>query len=127
MRSNLLIIAFILFSLSSCQDDEKNPTSPGSDDEEEPKKVYIFSVTATPTENEQITIKNNSGIQKDISSWTLGDKNNPTNYSIPNSTILNQGVKKRFSHTTLGFQINDSGEIIYLKDGAGNTIDTWKD
>lgn len=91
----------------------------------EPPQVFISEVVATPTENESITLKNNTGGAADISGWTLGDKNDPTAYRIPNGTVLNQGQGKVFMRTTLGFQINDTGEVIYLRDAAGNQIDTW--
>jgi hypothetical protein len=39
--------------------------------------VYIYSVTATPTEAEQVTLRNNFDNNADISGWTIGDENNP--------------------------------------------------
>ena len=91
----------------------------------EPSKVFISSVVATPTDSESITLKNNSGSTIDISGWTLGDTNDPTSYKIPAGTILTQGSIKVFPHTTLGFQINDSGEVLYLKNGT-TEIDVWR-
>jgi hypothetical protein len=85
----------------------------------------IYSVTASPTEDEQVTLINCGDSQADISNWTLGDLNNPNTYDIPSGTILGPMEKKTFPHTTLNFQIDDSGEVIYLKDSMGNTIDTW--
>lgn len=79
---------------------------------------------STPTASESITLKNNIGSTIDIGGWLLGDKNDPNSYNIPNSTILNQDDVITFS-TQLTFQINDSNEIIYLKDGNGSIIDTW--
>ena len=87
--------------------------------------VRIESVIASPTDSEQITLKNYSSFTADISHWTLGDKNNPTAYTIPYNTYLAPGETKTFPRSTLGFGINDTGEIIYLKDTNGNTIDTW--
>ena len=87
--------------------------------------VRIYSVTASPTDSEQVTLKNYSSFTTDISHWTIGDKNNPTAYTIPYNTYLAPGETITFKHSTLGFGINDSGEIIYLKDTNGNTIDTW--
>lgn len=112
-----VVVAVLL--LFGCKDDD----SPASSNE--PTKVYISNVVASPTENESVTIKNNSGSTKDLTGWTIGDKNDPTAYPIPSITVLTQGQTKTFPRSTLTFQINDSGEIIYLKDSAGNTVDTW--
>ncbi len=92
---------------------------------DEPVKVYFYQVTATPTDSESITLKNNSGTDQDLTGWTLGDSNNSVAYNIPNGTIVKQGETKTFSHTTIGFAINDSGEILYLKNAAGAEIDRW--
>ena len=124
MKSSLLRILFSLFLLIlflSCVE----PTS--LKETEEPKHVYIFSVTCTPTSQEKITLKNNlpDNTSEDISGWTLGDRNDPTAYSIPNNTILENQEKITFNHTTLGFQINDSDETIYLKNESGSTIDIY--
>ena len=94
-------------------------------EEEEPDHVYIYSVTASPTDSEQITLKNPTDVTVDLTDWTLGDLNNPNAYTIPNGTLLSSGGYKTYPRTTLGFQINDSGEILYLKDDTGTTIDTW--
>jgi hypothetical protein len=91
---------------------------------DEPAKVYFYSVTASPTDSESITLKNNSGTDQTLTGWTLGDLNNPVAYNIPNGTIIKQGETKTFSHTTLGFAINDSGETLYLKN-AGVEVDRW--
>ena len=40
-------------------------------------------------------------------------------------TILEAMGKKTFPRSTLGFQINDSGETIYLRDSNDSLIDTW--
>jgi hypothetical protein len=90
----------------------------------EPQSIFISSVITTPTEKESITLKNISNAVIDISGWTLGDKNDPTAYSIPDSTFLQSRQAITFSHTTLGFQINDVAEVIYLKNG-GQLVDVW--
>ena len=92
---------------------------------DEPSKVYFSIVVATPTDSESITLKNNSGTDQDIAGWTIGDTNDPVAYKIPNGTVIKQGETKLFSHTTLGFAINDSGEILHLKNVSGTEIDTW--
>ena len=92
---------------------------------DEPGKVYFSKVVATPTDSESITLKNNSGTDQDIAGWTIGDTNDPIAYKIPSGTVIKQGETKLFSHTTLGFAINDSGEILHLKNASGTEIDTW--
>lgn len=92
---------------------------------DEPSKVYFSQVIATPTDSESITLKNNSGSDQDIAGWTIGDTNNPIAYKIPSGTTIKQGESKSFSHTTLGFVINDNGEILYLKNASGAEIDRW--
>jgi hypothetical protein len=92
---------------------------------EEPSKVYFYQVISTPTDLESITLKNNSGTDQDVSSWTIGDTNSPMAYKIPAGTTIKQGETKSFSHTTIGFAINDNGEILYLKNAAGAEIDRW--
>ena len=92
----------------------------------EPMSVYIYSVVATPTENERVTIKNNSGVSVDLNGWTIGDDNEPNAYSIPLGNVINNGSAIYFNASTMGFQINDANEIIYLKNSSGTLIDTWK-
>jgi hypothetical protein len=94
-------------------------------EEVEPKSVFVYSTLATPTSSESVTLKNNAGSSVDLSGWTLGDKNDPNAYSIPNGTTLTQGNTITFNASTMGFQINDSGETIYLKNSTGALIDTW--
>lgn len=91
----------------------------------EPSKVFIKNVVATPTDSESITIKNNSGYLVDLSGWTLGDKNNPTHYPIPESTTLAQSQSQTFLKSTFGFQINDNDETVYLKNASGHTVHAW--
>lgn len=121
-RLHSLFSLLILLSFSCSK--EGNSIFGGK--EPEPKKVYIFAVTTTPTSQEQVTIKNNSGETQDLSRWTIGDKNDPWAYSIPRNTILEQDSLKTFKSSTLGFGINDNNEIIYLKDSIGMTVDTWE-
>lgn len=91
----------------------------------DPKTIRIYFVTTKPTEDEQITLKNYADNSVDISNWTLGDINNPTAYTIPQGMVLAPEEYIKFTHTQLGFQIDDEGEIIYLKNTNGITIDTW--
>ena len=96
-----------------------------SKEEPEPNIIYIQSVTATPTNSENVVIKNNSGSSQDMTGWVIGDKNNQSAYSIPSGNIINNGSSLQFNASTMGFQINDSGETIYLKNVSGTVIDTW--
>lgn len=86
-----------------------------------PITVYISSVITTPTLKESITLTNNSGFIADIGGWTLGDKNNPVAYVVPANKTIEIGGTLTFSHTTLGFQINDRDEILYLKNTKGTS------
>jgi len=90
-----------------------------------PSDVRIYSVTASPTDAEQVTLKSYSGFTADISNWIIGDKNNPYAYKVPNNTFIEPKGIKTFPRSTLGFGINDSGEIIYLKNAQGAIIDIW--
>ena len=87
--------------------------------------IRFESVTADPTDSEQITIKNYSIWTVDLSGWTIGDLNNPTAYNIPNGLTLTPGESHQFVHSTLGFGINNSGETLYLRDANGLDVDTW--
>lgn len=120
MKSTLLLSLSILL-VTSCKKDDYS----SSNDYTEPSKVYISSVIASPTSSESVTIKNNSGNNKDISGWTIGDNNNPNAYMISSNTVLSHGSYLTLSATSMGFQINNSGETIYLKNESGNLVDTW--
>jgi len=129
MKYALFSLLVFIFSCTS-SNDSKAPTSPSlgstnSTSTTPPNKVYFYLVTASPTTSEQITLKNNSGSAVDIGKWTLGDLNNQTAYTNPTNVVLQQGETKSYSHTTLGFQINDNSEVLYLKNTSGDTIDTW--
>ena len=105
-----------------------NDTLGGSDDETAivtTGDVQIVSVTAHPTADEQVTVRNYSAYPVDISDWTLGDLNDPDAYGFPNGTILAAGESRMYPHSTLGFGINNSGETVYLRDGSGALVDAW--
>ena len=87
--------------------------------------LHISSVIASPTQSESVSLRNNSGSLIDISNYTIGDLNSPNEYSIPNSTILNQGEYLHTDASTMGFGINNTNERIYLKDTQGFTVDIW--
>jgi hypothetical protein len=82
-------------------------------------------VTATPTNDESVVIKNNSGSTVNLEGWIIGDMNDPSAYTIPSFNTLGQGGSYIFYASTMGIGINNSGEIIYLKDPSGQTVDTW--
>lgn len=104
-------------------DDDTGSGCPGEPPPE--PDVSIYSVTASPTDAEQVTLKNHSAFAGDISYWTIGDLNDSTAYSIPAGTVLNSNATIMFDHNTFGFTINNSGETIYLKNYYEETIDTW--
>jgi hypothetical protein len=113
-----------MFSCSKEEDVQPEDTTATPISSSASTTVYISSAVATPTLSESFTFKNNSGSIADIGGWSLGDINDPIAYSIPVNTTMQIGATLTFNHTTLGFQINDSGEILYLKNG-GTTVDTW--
>ncbi|MCY1152618.1 MAG: lamin tail domain-containing protein [Sphaerochaetaceae bacterium] len=87
--------------------------------------IRIYSVVKEPTDNESVTLKNYDTVDIDISEWTLGDKNDPTSHNFSNGTIIKAGETLFINHSTLGFGINNTGEILYLKDGSGTDVDQW--
>ena len=88
--------------------------------------VRIYSVTASPTESEQVVLKNYGNQSADISGWIIGDRNNPFAYTIPQNTVIESNRTMIFSRSTLGFGINNSGEIIFLFSDDGIEVDTWE-
>ena len=116
------------FNTSLDDDNEGNWTATNGtivDTTQDTGDVRIVSVTASPTDAEQVTIKNYSSWSVDVSDWTIGDLNNSTAYGIPSNTVLAPGELRQFVRTQLGFQVNNSGETVFLKDGSGTTVDTW--
>ena len=114
MKNKIFLILTLLIGFVSCQKEEIEPSS-----------VYISSAVSTPTSSESVTLKNNSGDLVDLTGWIIGDLNNPNAYSIPNGVSISQGNTMTFNASTMGFQINDSGETLYLKNSLGVVIDTW--
>lgn len=89
-------------------------------------EIRIASVTVAPTDQESITLYNPNTRAISLHGWHLGDKNDPESLqfeyiSIPANTNL------VLSHEDLNFQINNSGEILYLRDHANELIDIWRD
>lgn len=87
--------------------------------------IKIYNVVKEPTDDESVTLKNYDSVDIDISDWTLGDKNDPTSHVFSNGTIIKAGETLFLNHSTLGFGINNTGEILYLKDGLGTDVDIW--
>jgi len=81
-------------------------------------------VVASPTSNESVTLINLTNANVSLAGWTIGDLNDPEAYTIPGGVVLNIGESLTFNANTMGFQINDSGETIYLKDGV-RCIYSW--
>jgi hypothetical protein len=112
---SLLLIIMLAVTLSCVVVEPEEEREPG---------VYIVYVVTSPTENERLSILNTYPNSVDISGWTIGDKNSPFEYTIPNPTILAPDEYVTFNASTMGFGINDDDEILYLYDGA-TLIDTW--
>lgn len=88
--------------------------------------VRIGKIVETPTESESITIVNYDSQDYDLEDWSLWDANSLENgageYEFPSGTILTAGGSLTFVRSTLGFQINDSGETIVLKDNSNGEV-----
>lgn len=121
MRIIFLIFSVCLFCFSCEKEDDALPKSNCSG----VKVVCIDSVVATPTDSESVTLKNQSTSDQNISGWTLGDKNKPTVHSFPKYTIIKKNQSLIVKKSSLGFQINDKDEQLFLKDKCGNLIDEW--
>jgi hypothetical protein len=87
--------------------------------------IYIYSAVASPTASESVNLKSYASADTDLSGWTIGDLNDPEAYSISSGTILSAGGALTLSASVMGFEIDDSGETIYLKDSSGHPVDTW--
>lgn len=87
--------------------------------------IRITVVVKEPTESESVTIENFDIKDIDISTWTLGDLNDPTAHGFSSGTILTPGQTLTLNHSSLGFGINNTGEVLYLKDGKGGNVDVW--
>jgi hypothetical protein len=94
----------------------------------EKNRVYIYSVVASPTVNESVTLKNNSDSTVNISGWKIGKKQLGYVFTIPNGTVLNNQQTITFSAITLGFisgrEIKDGFEAIYLNNNQ-KVLDIW--
>ena len=88
--------------------------------------VIIASVIDSPTLEESVSLKNISNRMINISNWTLGDKNKPNAMTFPVNTLLAPQVTLVLSHNDLGFVINNSDEVIFLKDSFGDTVAIWE-
>ncbi|MFA9389323.1 MAG: DNA/RNA non-specific endonuclease [Prolixibacteraceae bacterium] len=108
---------------SSILDDEVVVTTDPQDNLSQ--YISISNVVVSPTESESVTLINSSVNAVDIGGWIIGDKNDPNAYTIPEGTTIEGNSTLTFSHNILGFGINNSDEIIYLKDDLGNVVDTW--
>ena len=87
--------------------------------------VYIYSVVASPTISEEVRLKNPTDTSVDLAGWTLGNLGNPTAYTFPNGSIIHSDSYRTCTGAFLGFEIKDSGDLIFLKNASGSTVDTW--
>jgi endonuclease G len=79
--------------------------------------LFFIDVIASPTDQEQVGIINTSDDPVDLSGFTLGDVNNPTAMVFPDGFYLAGNEKVIIPHEQLLFQINNTGETLYLKNG----------
>ncbi len=103
--------------LASCNIARFNPP-------DEKEGIYIADVITSPTDSEAIIIRNNTGIQYDITGWNLGNFQYPKAYTISGASIPD-GRSMSFPHDLIGFDIRDSGETIFLIDNTGKIVDKW--
>ncbi|MBN2089128.1 T9SS type A sorting domain-containing protein [candidate division KSB1 bacterium] len=90
-----------------------------------PRTIIIYLVNKEPTESEYIYLKNCTDQDAYISGWTLGDKENPTALKFPVGTKIESNSSLTIRYPVIGFEIDDTEEIIYLKDDKGVLIDSW--
>lgn len=86
--------------------------------------VRIWAVVASPDASEAVTLINTADSTIDINGWTIGDKDNPFAYVISNESIASNDTKT-YMASELGILINDSHEVIYLKNDEGEDEDEW--
>lgn len=77
------------------------------------KKIFIESVVSSPKTVESVTIKNETGNTIDLYNWSVGELNNPNNYTFPINSILNSGSS--ITIDSLIFDIKDSGSYYLFK------------
>jgi endonuclease G len=95
------------------------------DPEGEPGVIEFLYVVASPTEAEEIVLINRGSAAVDVSGWSLGDLNNPAAMHFVSGSVIGSGEQVRFTRDMLNFQINNSGEILYLMN-RGEVIATWR-
>jgi hypothetical protein len=90
--------------------------------------VKICSFVSTPTVSESVTVANYGAGSVNLQGYTLWDKNATSNgsgqFTFQSSDVVSAGGRLTVATSRLGFQINDSGETITLKDSGGSTIDS---
>jgi len=87
--------------------------------------VRFERVVAHPTNEESMTLRNYSDHAVDISGWVLGDKNDPNAYRFPSGRVIEAEDELTIPKTTFGFGINNSAEVLILKDPTGVVVDSW--
>lgn len=122
----LIIILFICLGCSKSSDSSGNSGDSCGNDESSTTYLKVCSFVATPTASESITIKNYDNQAYTLTNWKLCDKNafdnGKTGCQSLSSTVI--GAKSTATLSSLPFGINDSGEIIYLINESGQTVDT---
>lgn len=88
-----------------------------------PSGVVICSFIATPTASESITLKNYDASPVDLTGWTLWDANALGNGSGQKTLSGLLAAGSVTTITSLPFVINDSGEVITLKNSSSVIVD----
>ena len=86
--------------------------------------VKICTIISSPTVSEKIILYNYGASDQDLTGWTLWDKNAEQNGSGSKSLSGTLTTSSSLEFGSLPFQINDTKEIIYLKDNSGGLIDS---
>lgn len=121
----------IAFSAIGCGSSETS----SSDDKDlcgkptqEQTAVKICSFVSTPTASESITLKNYGTSSVILTGYTLWDKNANTNGSgqktLSASDVISAGSTLTIATGGTPFVINDTEEVIYLKDSSGALLDS---
>lgn len=123
-KFNRLLSSFLLvlgsLYLFGCKKGEQNPNF------NTPQNVYILDVIpSTNGLNSSIILQNNSGKEKNISGWSVGNSQAHISYILPTLSLKDQ-EQKAYLQSEYQFVIQASGETIFLNDASGNNIDIWQ-
>jgi len=92
-----------------------------------PANVQIYSVITYKEGEEEINLYNYSDEDIDLSGWSLGDKDSPDAYQIPNGSVIEAESFFEFAQADLNFTIDKQDQVIYLKNRSGEIVDQFSD